>query len=538
VTQPAAHTASNPDALEKPRLNILQIWNMSFGFFGIQIGFDLQNGNVSRIFQTLGAEIDALPILWIAAPLTGLLVQPIVGYLSDKTWGPLGRRRPYFLIGALLASAALIFMPNAPALWIAAGALWVMDAALNITMEPTRAFIGDNLPDAQRTTGYAMQSFFIGLGAVAAGALPWALAQAGVSNTAPAGVIPDTVHIAFYVGGVMLLLAVCWTVFTSKEYTPVQLAAFEAQRRARLGLGTVDAAGPVRPAAAFFAGGAAWVLIGAALAAFIVAARQDPRPDYLNFLGAVELKQDLYVLAGLVAGFGVVQLIAGALRHTVRDNNGFMEIVSDLFRMPPAMRQLAVVQFFTWFGLFSMWIFGGPAIAGYHFQAPDPQSAGYQEAGNWWGILGSVRNGVAAIAALAIIWLATVMDRRWLHATCLAVGAIGFAAMIVVRDPALLIWPMVGVGIAWAAIVAVPYAILAGAVPAQKMGVYMGIFNIFIVVPQLVAATLLGFLLRSFFGNDPIWAFAIAATSFALAALAVLLVREDGFSAQTGRAKG
>jgi maltose/moltooligosaccharide transporter len=519
---------------EKPRMSFPQIWNMCFGFLGIQIGFDLQNGNVSRIFQTLGAEIDQLPILWIAAPLTGLLVQPIIGHLSDKTWGRFGRRRPYFVIGAVLASLALFVMPNAPVLWIAAGALWIMDAALNITMEPTRAFVGDNLPDEQRTTGYAMQSFFIGVGAVLAGSLPWALTQMGVANTAAPGVIPPSVHIAFYVGGVALLLAVLWTVFTTKEYAPEDLDAFEVARRAKLGgdgSASIDVA-PARSASAFFQGGAVWILLGVALAAFILFARHDPRPAWLSFLGAAEFKQDLYVLAGLIAGFGVVQIVAGILRRSGQDKNGFMEVVGDLFRMPRTMQQLAVVQFFTWFGLFAMWIYGGPAIASYHFGAMDAATEAYQDASNWWGVLGSVRNGVAALAALAIIWLASRLNRKALHAACLALGALGFAAMFFVMDPGLLWAPMVGVGIAWAAIVSVPYAILAGSVPARKMGIYMGIFNIFIVVPQLIAATLLGFLLRTFFGNEPVWAFAIAAASFALGAVAVLFVREAGEKAE------
>jgi len=509
----------------KPKLGPLQIWNMCFGFLGIQIGFDLQNGNVSRIFQTLGAEIDALPILWIAAPLTGLLVQPVIGFLSDRTWTPLGRRRPFFLIGAILASASLILMPNAPTLWIAAGVLWIMDAALNITMEPTRALVGDNLPDEQRTSGYAMQSFFIGAGAVLAGILPWALAQMGVANTAPAGVVPQTVHIAFYVGGATLLLAVLWSIVTTREYSPEQLAAFEAARQASQGSGAPSAALQRSPGA-FLAGGLIWLAAGAALAVFIVAARLEPRPSILAFLGEADFRQDLYVLAGLIAGFGLLQIVAGWLRGRNATDNGFMEVVADLFAMPSAMRQLAVVQFFTWFGLFAMWIYGAPAIALHHYGSSDAASAAYQDAGNWWGVLGAVRNGVAAIGALGLIILASRLNRRWLHAVCLTLGAAGFIAMILIRDPDWLWAPMIGVGIAWAAIVSVPYAILAGSVPATKMGVYMGIFNIFIVVPQLAAATLLGFLLRTFFGNEAIWAFAIAGVSFGIAALAVLLVRE------------
>jgi maltose/moltooligosaccharide transporter len=511
--------------MRKGRLSVFQIWNMCFGFFGIQIGFDLQNGNVSRIFQTLGAEIDALPILWIAAPLTGLIVQPIVGFLSDKTWGPLGRRRPYLLCGAILASAALIFMPNSPTLWIAAGTLWVMDAALNLTMEPTRALVGDMMPNEQRTIGYAMQSFFIGLGAVLAGALPWALTEMGVANVAPEGEIPATVHIAFYVGGAALFLAVLWAVLTTKEYTPAQMEAFEAARLAALGREPQSAA-PAIGAGALFGSGFIWLVVGLALSAFVWAGRLEPRPQWLSFLGEAELRQDLYVLGGLIAGFGVIQIVAGFLRQRGKTDNGFMEIVTDLFRMPITMRQLAVVQFFTWFGLFAMWIYGTAAVAEHHFAAPDPQSAAFQEAGNWWSLLGSVRNGVAAAGALAIIWLATKLDRRRLHAFCLSLGAAGFVGMILIKDPGLLWLPMIGVGVAWASIVSVPYAILAGSVPMRKMGVYMGIFNIFIVAPQLVAATLLGFLVRTFFGNEAIWAFAIASVSFALAAMSVLFVKE------------
>ncbi len=513
----------------KPNLSTGQIWNMCFGFLGVQIGFDLQNGNVSRIFQTLGAEIDALPILWIAAPLTGLLVQPIIGHLSDKTWNPLGRRKPYLLAGAILAAAALFVMPNAPSLWVAACALWVMDAALNVTMEPTRALIGDMLPDAQRTPGYAMQSFFIGTGAVLAGLAPWLLTRLGVANTAAPGIIPDTVQIAFYIGGATLLLAVLWSVISTKEYSPEQMAGFEEAQTAQAASSPTS----LRSAGAFFRGGAIWIGVGMALALFVAAARLEPRPDALAFLGGVEFRQDLYVLAGLIAGFGVIQLVAGALRHAHAVQNGFMEVVSDLFQMPHTMRQLALVQFFTWFGLFAMWIYGAPAIAEHHYSAVDAASGPYQEAANWWGVLGSVRNGVAAVGALGIIWLSARLNRRALHAACLALGAIGFFAMMLTRDPGALWAPMVGVGLAWAAIVSLPYAILASSVPGRKMGVYMGIFNIFIVVPQLMAATLLGFLLRTFFHNQAIWAFAIASVSFLLAALAVLLVREPSASPQT-----
>ena len=511
----------------KPALSASQIWNMSFGFLGIQIGFELQNGNVSRIFQTLGADVGSLAILWIAAPMTGLIVQPIIGHLSDKTWSPrLGRRRPYFLAGALLASLALFVMPNAPVLWVAAGMLWVMDASLNITMEPFRAFVGDNLPDRQRTMGYAMQSFFIGTGAVLAGALPWVMTNwLGLSNVAPAGEIPETVHWSFYIGGAALLAAVAWTVFSTKEYSPEELARFEAARGRIAG----SAAAVVqRSAAQFASGGIVWIIAGAAVAALVAVARGDGRPA---FLGEIEVAQELYVLAALIAGFGAVQLVAASLRRQGRNDGGFMEVVSDLFAMPKTMRQLAVVQFFSWFGMFALWIYGTPGVTEYHFGATDAASAAYQDGADWWSLMGSVRNGLAAAAALGFVMVAARIDRCRLHAINLVMGAAGFAAMLLVRDPALLWVPQIGIGIAWASIVALPYAILAGCVPAEKMGIYMGVFNIFIVLPQLLASTLLGFLITNLFGGEPIYAMAIAAVSFVLAAAATLFVTD-------GEAKG
>lgn len=506
----------------KPALNAGQIWNMSFGFLGIQIGFELQNGNVSRIFQTLGADVDELAILWIAAPMTGLIVQPIIGHLSDKTWSPrFGRRRPYFLIGAILASLALFVMPNAPALWVAAGMLWVMDASLNITMEPFRAFVGDNLPDRQRTMGYAMQSFFIGAGAVMAGALPWVMTNwLGLSNVAPEGVIPETVHWSFYIGGAALLAAVAWTVFTTKEYSPEDLAGFEA---ARADTPRDTAGAGARTAAQFASGGMLWAGAGLGMAALVAFARSQ---SGAALLGTIEVAKDIYVLAALVAGFGVIQLIAGNLRRQGREDSGFMEVVSDLFAMPKTMRQLAVVQFFSWFGMFGLWIYGTPGVTQYHFGATDAVSAAYQDGADWWSLMGSVRNGLAAAAALGFVMIASRIDRCRLHAFNLIAGAAGFAAVLLVRDPALLWIPQIGIGIAWASIVSLPYAILAGCVPQEKMGIYMGVFNIFIVVPQLLASTLLGFLVTNLFGGHPVYAMAISAVSFVLAAAATLFVTD------------
>ena len=497
-------TAATPGTAvaSRPRLGKLAIWNMCVGFFGIQIGFGLQNANASRIFQTLGAEVDSLAILWIAAPLTGLLVQPIIGHFSDKTWGPLGRRRPYFLVGAILTTLALVAMPNSPVLWIAASMLWLMDASINITMEPFRAFIGDNLPEEQRTTGYARQSFFIGAGAVFASCLPWLLSNVlHVASTAPAGVIPDSVRISFYVGAAALLSAVLWTVFTTKEYSPAEIESFEPR--------TDDAqAATVRPQGAWYFGGLVWSLAGV-LGVMAV-----------NLLG---LAKELYILAGFVAAFGVLQMAVGAF-VAARRSNALTEILGDVFAMPATMRGLAAVQFFSWFALFSLWIYATPAVTAVHFASPDPTSAGYARGADWVGVLMGVYNGVAALAAFLIPVLARRTGKRGAHAVNLALGAAGLIGLFLIRDPGLLWLPMIGVGFAWASVVSMPYAILAGAVPGRKMGVYMGVFNIFIVVPQLVAATILGAVLKAAFGDQAIWALVIGGVSFLIAAGLSLVV--------------
>ncbi|WP_292151894.1 MFS transporter [Brevundimonas sp.] len=492
----------------RPRLSPAAIVNMCVGFFGIQIGFGLQNVNTSRIFQTLGAEVDSLAILWIAAPMTGLLVQPLIGHLSDKTWGRLGRRRPYFLFGAILTTIALIAMPNSPSLWFAALMLWVMDASINITMEPFRAFVGDNLNEDQRTAGYAMQSVFIGAGAVFASVLPWVLSNVfDVASVAPTGVVPDSVRIAFYVGAGALLAAVLWTVFTTREYSPEQLAAFD---RAATTTSQADAEAPARSIRAYLIGGLIWLAVGA-----------------IGFAGVAisGIEKELYVLFGGLAVFGLLQIAVG-LMHRARASNGLSEIVDDIFRMPATMRDLAIVQFFSWFALFAMWIYTTPAVTTVHYGAPSPTSTGYGEGADWVGVLMGVYNGVAALAAFMIPVLAKRIGRRGAHALNLALGGLGLIGIFLIRDPALLWLPMIGVGFAWASIVSMPYAILSGAVPSRKMGVYMGIFNIFIVVPQLVAATLLGLILKSVFDGQAIWALVIGGVSFFIAALAALRVKE------------
>jgi maltose/moltooligosaccharide transporter len=481
----------------KPELSFWQIWNMCFGFLGIQFGFALQNANVSRIFQTLGAEMDAIPLLWIAAPLTGLIVQPIVGYWSDRTWTRLGRRRPYFLYGALATSAALVLMPNSPTLWIAAGLLWLLDASINVSMEPFRAFVGDQLPPRQRARGYAMQSFFIGLGAVVASALPWLLAHAGVANTAAAGDIPDTVRYAFYAGAVVLFAAVGWTVLRTREYPPEVLESFEdAQPAAPL---------PTRTPRAREA--LPWLLVGAAFAGWIA-------------LGG--LARELYLLAAGLFVYGLALLLIARTRSA----NAFTRIMADLHAMPDAMRRLAWVQFFSWFALFAMWIYTTAAVTSVHFGSSDPTSAAYNEGANWVGVLFAAYNGFAALAAIAIPRMAARFGLRLSHLFNLWIGAAALLSFLVIRDPDWLLLSMLGVGFAWASILSLPYALLCDSLPARKMGVYMGIFNFFIVIPQLLAASVLGVLLKTFFGNEPIWALAIGGVSFAVAGLCVLRVAE------------
>ena len=493
----------------RPRLSGLAIWNMCVGFFGIQIGFGLQNANTSRIFQTLGAEVASLAILWIAAPLTGLLVQPIIGHFSDRTWTRFGRRRPYFLVGAILTTLALIAMPNSPSLWFAAAMLWIMDASINITMEPFRAFVGDNLPEEQRTTGYAMQSFFIGAGAVFASILPWLLSNVfDVASTAPEGVVPLSVRIAFYVGAAGLFGAVLWTVLSTREYSPEQIAAFERAR------GLEPVAPGEEPPAKSVRG---WLTTGLVCAVLGALA--------LVLIGLLDLEKELLILGGFALGFGLLLVAVGMMQRR-RITNAATEIVNDVFRMPATMRGLAVVQFFSWFALFAMWIYTTAAVTSVHYGATDTTSAAYNAGADWVGVLMGVYNGVAALAAFALPVLARRIGRKGTHALMLLFGAAGLAGVFLIREPGLLWLPMIGVGFAWASIVSMPYAILSGAVPDRKMGVYMGVFNIFIVVPQLLAATVLGLILRTVFDGQAIYALLLGAASFVLAAISALRVKE------------
>jgi maltose/moltooligosaccharide transporter len=495
-----------PVLREKPRLGFGGMWNLSFGFFGIQIGFALQNANMSRIFQSLGTSLDDLPALWVAAPLTGLLVQPVIGHLSDRTWlGRLGRRRPYFLAGAILAALSLVAMPLAPGLLFAATMLWVLDASLNISMEPFRAFVGDMLPKAQHSAGYAVQTAFIGAGAVAGSIFPWAIEQLGVSNQAPPGAIPDTVRIAFWFGGACLLLAVLWTVLTTREYSPDEMAAYDGGAE-----GEGDADKMRRLAGRGYGSSLAWA--GAGLVV-LLAVRQ---------LG---LEKEVYLLGGLLAGYGLASAAAIAIARAGGNAGLLCHVVGDFSGMPELMKRLALVQFFSWSALFIMWINTTPVVAQYVFGAPAAGTPAYQEGASWVDLLFATYNGIAAVAALTLLPL---LARRFgpvrTHVAALLCGAAGFASFLFLRDRYWLLASEIGIGIAWASILAMPYAILASSLPQRKLGIYMGLFNIFVVVPQLLVATVMGSIMKRFFPDEPIWTMAFAAVVLALAALAMLRV--------------
>ena len=488
--------------MEKPRQGFAGLWNISFGFFGIQIGFALQNANMSRVFQSLGSSIDDLSALWVAAPLTGLLVQPVIGHMSDRTWlGRLGRRRPYFLLGAILAAIALLFMPRSDGLLMAALLLWMLDASLNISMEPFRAFVGDMLRKDQHVVGYAVQTAFIGAGAVVGSLFPYALDHLGVANVAAPGELPDTVRYSFWAGGAALFGAVLWTVLTTREYAPDEMRAFSEGSEPHV---APDLAG--RKLLPCFV----WIGAGALVALLVEA-------------GGME--KEVYLLGALLAGYGLASLAAILLARRGWADNMLAHIVGDVAGMPPIMRKLAVIQFFSWSALFIMWIHTTPVVAQYMFGSADPASAAYQAGGNWVGVLFSVYNGVAAVAALTLLpWIARRIGQAHTHALCLMAGAAGFASFLVLRDPNWLLLSEVGIGIAWASILAMPYAMLASSLPATKVGVYMGLFNIFVVVPQLLVATAMGSIMKAFFPGDPIWTMAFAGATLVVAALASLRI--------------
>lgn len=429
---------------------------MSFGFLGIQMGFALQNANASRILGIFGADVHHLSWFWIVAPLTGMIVQPIIGHYSDKTWTRLGRRRPYFLAGALLAGIGLILMPQAdlfvallPALWVGAGFLMIMDASFNIAMEPFRALVADKLNSDQRTLGFSIQTALIGFGAVIGSWLPYILTNwLGVANEAPEGKVPPSLVFSFIAGAAVLIGSILVTVFTTTEYKPEEVEAF----------------------------------------------REEGEPDQISN----------------------------------EKNAGFGQIFKDFAAMPKTMKQLGLVQFFSWFALFGMWVFTTPAVAHHIYGLPldDTHSATYQQAGNWVGIIFGVYNGVSAIYAFLLPWVAKKLNRRRTHAISLVIGGLGLISVYFAPNPAWLIGSMVAVGFAWASILAMPYAILAGSIPARKMGVYMGIFNFFIVFPQIVNALIGGPVVKYLYGGNPVFALVTSGAFMILGAVAVLGVND------------
>lgn len=446
---------------EKPQLSFWQIWNMSFGFLGIQFGWGLQMANMSAIYSFLGAKEEQLSLLWIAAPLTGLIVQPIVGYMSDRTWTGLGRRRPYFLVGAILASIALVFMPHSSALWMAVGLLWILDASINITMEPFRAFVADKLPAEQRATGFSVQSLFIGLGAVVASAMPWMLTNwFGVeAGAAEGGAIPKAVVISFHTGAAALFIAVVYTIFTTPEYPPEDMEAFRKMKAESRGVG----------------------------------------------------------------GF-------------------LVELVEGLGSMPKTMKQLAVVQFFTWIALFCMWIYWAPATARQVFGG-DPSNeeawkAVMEEAGAWTGICFATYNLVCFAFSFVLLALSRKVSPRMIHLVCLLIGAAGLLSARIITDQNVLLVAMVGVGIAWASILSMPYAILSSVLPPAKMGFYMGVFNFFIVIPQVIVSLVMGKLVGSTFGGDSMMAIVFGGGCLVIAAAAMLRVDHAGETAEPSGAAG
>jgi maltose/moltooligosaccharide transporter len=495
----------------KPMLSFWQIWNMSFGFLGIQFGFALQNANVSRIFQTLGANIDDIPILWIAAPVTGLIVQPLIGFFSDRTWGKLGRRRPYFLTGALLASVALCIMPNSPTLWIAAGMLWILDASINISMEPFRAFVGDNLPNEQRTRGFAMQSFFIGAGAVVGSYLPYMLTNwFGVPNTAAEGLIPPSVKWSFYAGAIVFFAAVLWTVIRSKEYSPAELEAFSTAEGKQDFVKVEESAEKIARRGTWqTTSGVILLVLGAVM-------------TYFFMRGGVE--KELFVLSVGIVIVGLLFLTSGILQKAKYHGMGFVIMVNDLVNLPKTMKQLAFVQFFSWFGLFAMWIYATAAVTSHIFGTTDTSSKIYNDGADWVAAMFSVYNGVAALVAFLLPVLAKMTNRKVTHAICLIAGGLGLSSIYFINDQSLLIISMIGIGFAWASILSMPYAILSGALPASKMGYYMGVFNFFIVIPQIVAASILGLVIGHFFAHETVYAMLIGGASFLAAAVLTMFV--------------
>jgi maltose/moltooligosaccharide transporter len=452
LTESSLSTGTSVGTVAKPRLSLLQIFTMSFGFLGIQFGFALQNGNTSRILRTFGADVDQLPMFWIVAPLVGMLVQPIIGYYSDKTWNKMGRRKPYFLTGAILSSLALVFLPNSaiissvlPALWIGAGMVMIMDTSFNIAMEPFRALVADNLPEQQRTLGFSIQTFLIGLGAVAGSALPEFLGNHGFSKEAGVSGVADNIKYSFYIGAAVFIIAILITVIFSKEYPPKEYELYHGKPQ------------------------------------------EKPK------------------------------------------QSGFSEIMHDFKNMPKTMRQLGLVQFFSWFALFSMWVFTTDAVAThvYGLTGDYSKSVEYNDAGNKVSSAFGIYNLVAMFYALLLPVIARYIGRKTTHAVSLIAGGLGLISIYFVKDPAMLNYSMIGVGLAWASILAMPYVILSGSIPPGKLGIYMGIFNFFITLPQIINGLFGGSIVKHIYGGQPIYAIVLAGFFLLCAAISVLFVYDS-----------
>ncbi len=501
----------------KPRLSFWQIWNMSFGFLGIQFGFELQNNNISRIFETLGANKDDIPILWIAAPLTGLVVQPIIGYFSDRTWHPFwGRRRPFFFIGAVLATLALIVMPNSSALWMAGSMLWILDASINISMEPFRAFVGDKLPGEQRTTGFAMQSFFIGVGSVIAALLPWVFANwFHLSNTAASGEIPPSVKWSFYFGAGAFLLAVMYTVFTSTETPPEDMEEFRREnasvsiwqgiKESFMGIFSMPTAMRQLALVQFFT----W------FALFSM---------WIYSTNAVT--SNIYNMKVDTAFFTKISDFIDSRAQ----QPGTEKEIKELKSLQQDTREIKQFQADKPNKILTV------NLANYYVAKGDPSpeeqatlqrvKKQFNDGADWLSLTSSVRNGVAALFAFIIPLIAARTSRRKTHMLCLLIGGLGLLSLQFITNPDFIIVSMAMVGIAWASILSMPYAILAGSLPANRMGYYMGVFNFFIVIPQIVAATILGYCTMHFFQGNTLHTIALGGASMVLAGLLTLRVED------------
>jgi maltose/moltooligosaccharide transporter len=514
-------SSSHSSKVPTKHLSFWEIWNMSFGFFGIQFGFELQNSNVSRIFETLGANKDEIPILWIAAPLTGLVVQPIIGYLSDRTWHPYwGRRRPFFFIGAILATLALFVMPNSPALWIAGGMLWILDASINISMEPFRAFVGDKLSPKQRTRGFAMQSFFIGVGSVIAALLPWVFTNwIGISSEAESGKIPDNVKWSFYVGGIAFLGAVMYTVFTTKEFPPEDIAAFKAANK-QVGFwdGVKETFGGIfkMPKTMAQLAVVQFFTWFALFAMWIYSTNAVTSNKY-------DMKVDKSIVAKMQASITQKLSDSATELKTKKLYKSLQADVNEINEYRAAENPVTIsINLANNFADSA-----NTVLAQNEKEELKRVKKQYNDGADWLSVCSSVRNGVAALFALLLPFIAARTNRKITHMICLIIGGIGLISISWFTDPKFIIVSMGMVGIAWASILSMPYAILSGSLPANKMGYFMGVFNFFIVIPQIVAATILGFFTMKLFNANTLSTIVLGGVSMIIAGLLTLIVKDD-----------